>query len=97
VQQPTSSLDASTESDIMTNIKALGKDRTTVIVAHRLSTIQDADLIIVLDEGRVAEQGTHFQLMAKGGLYSELWKLQKQLMEDEAKREAEQQQQTLQQ
>lgn len=91
--EPTSSLDAATEADIMANIKALGRNRTTVIVAHRLSTIQDADLIIVLDEGRVAEQGTHFQLMSKGGLYSELWKLQKQLMEEEAKREEEQQQQ----
>ena len=70
--EPTSSLDASTEFEIMTQLKALGKGRTTIIVAHRLSTIQDADLIVVLDKGRVAEQGTHNELLKKRGLYSEL-------------------------
>lgn len=70
--EPTSSLDASTEFDIMTQLKALGKGRTTLIVAHRLSTIQDADLIIVLDGGVVVEQGTHASLLSLRGKYSEL-------------------------
>ena len=70
--EPTSSLDAATEFDIMTQLKALGKGRTTIIVAHRLSTIQDADFIIVLDKGVVVEQGTHDYLLKLRGKYSEL-------------------------
>jgi ABC-type multidrug transport system fused ATPase/permease subunit len=70
--EPTSSLDASTEYDIMSQLKALGRGRTTIIVAHRLSTIQDADLIIVLDNGAVAEIGTHDSLLNKKGKYAEL-------------------------
>lgn len=70
--EPTSSLDTSTEFDIMTQLKALGKGRTTLIVAHRLSTIQDADLIVVLDGGVVVEQGTHASLLRMNGKYSSL-------------------------
>lgn len=74
--EPTSSLDSQTEQDIMSNIKQLGKGRTTIIVAHRLSTIQDCDEIIVLDHGRVAERGTHQELMALNGRYCQLLKMQ---------------------
>lgn len=70
--EPTSSLDTSTEYDIMSELKALGKGRTTIIVAHRLSTIQDADVIVVLDNGVVVEQGTHNELLEKKGKYAEL-------------------------
>jgi ABC-type transport system involved in Fe-S cluster assembly fused permease/ATPase subunit len=70
--EPTSSLDTSTEYDIMSELKALGKGRTTIIVAHRLSTIQDADVIVVLDNGVVVEQGTHEKLLEKKGKYAEL-------------------------
>ncbi len=70
--EPTSSLDASTEYDIMNQLKMLGKGRTTIIVAHRLSTIQDADIIIVLDRGAVVEYGNHQSLLLKRGKYSEL-------------------------
>ncbi len=74
--EPTSSLDSQTESDIMNNIKQLGQDRTTIIVAHRLSTVQDCDEIIVLHNGKVAERGTHDELSELGGRYTELLKMQ---------------------
>lgn len=82
--EPTSALDTVTEQEVMGNLTAPLKEyneegeevvatsRTTVIVAHRLSIIQSADLIVVLDKGRVAEQGTHDELLAQSGLYSDL-------------------------
>lgn len=83
--EPTSSLDSHTEVEIMTNLKAIGagKDTTCVIIAHRLSTVADCDEIIVMDAGRVIEQGSHDQLMRKGGRYSELVALQRAVSEDE--------------
>jgi ABC-type transport system involved in Fe-S cluster assembly fused permease/ATPase subunit len=76
--EPTSSLDSETEFDIMQNLKDIGENTTTVIIAHRLSTIIDCDEIIVFHEGRVVERGTHSQLVAKGGRYSELLTIQQQ-------------------
>lgn len=70
--EPTSSLDSHTELEIMTNLKEVGKDTTCVIIAHRLSTIQDCDEIVVLEEGRVVEQGSHNELMKLGGRYKDL-------------------------
>lgn len=76
--EATSALDTHTEQTLMQNINSIlrEKARTSVFIAHRLRTIYDADLIIVLKEGRVAEQGTHNELIDKGGLYSELWSVQ---------------------
>lgn len=73
--EATSALDTHTEQTLMQNINSIlrEKARTSVFIAHRLRTIYDADLIIVLKEGRVAEQGTHKELIDRGGLYSELW------------------------
>ena len=65
-------MDTITEHYVQEAIASLGKSKTLVIIAHRLSTVQNADLIIVLDNGAVAESGTHFQLLEKGGKYSEL-------------------------
>jgi ATP-binding cassette subfamily B (MDR/TAP) protein 7 len=79
--EPTSSLDSETETDIMNNIKNLGKGRTTLIIAHRLSTIQDCDEIIVMHEGRVAERGTHHELLRMRGRYTELLKMQESMQE----------------
>ena len=74
--EPTSSLDSENESDIMNNIKELGQDRTTIIVAHRLSTVQDCDEIFVFHDGKVTERGTHEELFELGGRYTELLKMQ---------------------
>jgi len=74
--EPTSSLDSQTELDIMNNIKRLGQERTTIIVAHRLSTVQDCDEIIVLHNGKVVERGTHEELSELGGRYTELLSMQ---------------------
>lgn len=76
--EPTSSLDTATEMDIMKNIKELGKNTTTIVIAHRLSTVQDCDQIIVLHEGQVMEQGTHEELVRLGGRYTELLRIQQQ-------------------
>ncbi|KAI8626149.1 P-loop containing nucleoside triphosphate hydrolase protein [Xylariaceae sp. FL1651] len=79
--EATSALDTHTEQALMQNINSIlrEKSRTSVFVAHRLRTIYDADLIIVLKEGSVAEQGTHKELIDRGGLYSELWSAQETL------------------
>jgi len=70
--EATSHLDTATESAIQQNLREALAGRTVVLVAHRMSTIREADLIYVLHRGRVAEQGTHRQLMARGGLYRAL-------------------------
>ena len=77
--EPTSSLDSETEMDIMTNLKEVGRETTTIIIAHRLSTIQDCDEIYVLHQGRVVEQGTHEELIRRGGRYAELHRLQESI------------------
>jgi len=74
--EPTSALDSETEADIQKAITNLVKDRTSIIIAHRLSTVMHADRIIVLDSGKIVEEGTHKQLLKKKGKYSELWKYQ---------------------
>jgi ABC-type multidrug transport system fused ATPase/permease subunit len=76
LDEPTSALDARTESILLNVIWRLMRGRTTFIVAHRLSTIRGADRILVLDCGKIAEQGTHGELLALGGLYSTLVKAQ---------------------
>ena len=81
-----SAVDTDTERKILDNLKSVrSADRTTIIVAHRISTIQDADHILVLDDGKVAEYGTHEELLEKAGLYKSLFdkqQLEKQLRED---------------
>ena len=77
--EATSSLDADNENVIMKNLKEFYKNRTVVIIAHRLSTVKDADNIIVLDKGCVAEQGNHTVLTEKQGLYYHLVKNQLEL------------------
>ena len=69
-------------------LKVLMQGRTTLVIAHRLSTVVDADLIYVLREGRVAEQGTHAELLRKGGLYAHLYAQQFAEQERDARTEA---------
>jgi ABC-type multidrug transport system fused ATPase/permease subunit len=72
--EATSALDSQTESDIMTNLKSLTSGKTTLLIAHRLSTISDCDQIFVLNEGKLAEQGSHDELLEiPGGIYSNMW------------------------
>ena len=72
LDEATSHLDAVNEQAVRRALDLLQADRTTIVIAHRLSTVRDADLIVVLDEGRVAETGTHAALLMKGGLYARL-------------------------
>lgn len=77
--EATSSLDANNERAIMSNLQDFYKGKTVVVIAHRLSTVRDADHIVVLEKGYVAEQGTHGQLTAMKGKYYELVKNQLEL------------------
>lgn len=77
--EATSSLDAENERIIMENLKRFFKQRTAVVIAHRLSTVKDADLIVVLDKGKVIESGTHDELIVLGGSYFRLVKDQLKL------------------
>ena len=80
-----SAVDTDTEAQIKSNLAEKRAGRTNVLIAHRLSTLQDADLIIVIEDGRITESGTHDELLSRGGFYAELW--QRQLMEKMRKEE----------
>ena len=76
LDEATSALDTRTEQEIQTALRAVARHRTTLVIAHRLSTVVDADEILVLADGRVVEHGSHGQLLARGGLYARMWAAQ---------------------
>src|SRR5207247_5034510 len=76
LDEATSALDTESERAVQAAFDDLMQGRTTICIAHRFSTIQKADLIVVLENGRIAEQGTHGELMQRGGIYCKLYELQ---------------------
>jgi ABC-type transport system involved in Fe-S cluster assembly fused permease/ATPase subunit len=81
LDEATSALDSHTEQEIQDALERVSRNRTSLVIAHRLSTIVGADEIIVLDQGRIAERGTHSQLLATGGLYASMWNRQREAQE----------------
>ena len=76
LDEATSALDAQSEQVVQDALDSLSEGRTTLVIAHRLSTIRNADKIIVMDRGRAVDQGTHEELLARGGIYADLYRLQ---------------------
>jgi ABC-type transport system involved in Fe-S cluster assembly fused permease/ATPase subunit len=81
LDEATSALDSHTEHEIQEALERVSRNRTSLVIAHRLSTIVGADEIIVLDQGRIAERGTHSQLLAMNGLYASMWNRQREAQE----------------
>jgi ATP-binding cassette subfamily B protein len=81
LDEATSALDSHTEQEIQDALERVSRNRTSLVIAHRLSTIVGADEIIVLDQGRIAERGTHGQLLAAEGLYASMWNRQREAQE----------------
>ncbi len=89
LDEATSALDSRTEAAIQETLSDVARARTCLVIAHRLSTVVDADQIVVLDQGRVAERGTHAQLLRKNGLYADMWTRQQSEREAEEAEAAE--------
>lgn len=83
LDEATSALDTHTEQEIQAALDLVSRGRTTLVIAHRLSTVVNADEIIVLRDGQIAERGTHRSLLEKGGLYAEMWNRQREATEAE--------------
>jgi len=81
--EATSALDSANERAIQAELKGVAQHKTTLLIAHRLSTVVDAHEILVMDAGRIVERGTHGELLARGGRYAEMWSLQQQSSEGE--------------
>ena len=75
--EATSALDSTTEKEIQKNLQTISQNRTTLVIAHRLSTAADADEILVLEQGQITERGTHDELLSRNGKYAEMWNKQK--------------------
>ncbi|MBT6205636.1 MAG: ATP-binding cassette domain-containing protein, partial [Rhodospirillaceae bacterium] len=80
--EATSALDTHTERAIQSNLNDIARGRTTLIVAHRLSTVVDADEILVLEEGQIVERGRHADLLGRNGVYAGMWRHQQESGEE---------------
>ncbi|MDP1870411.1 MAG: ABC transporter ATP-binding protein/permease [Gallionella sp.] len=80
--EATSALDSKSEKAIQGELRSIAKNRTTLIIAHRLSTVVDADQILVMDQGRIVEQGEHNELLQRNGVYTQMWNLQKRVEQE---------------
>jgi ATP-binding cassette subfamily B protein len=78
LDEATSALDTHTEREIQSALQEVSRNRTTLVIAHRLSTVVDADEILVLDHGQIVERGRHGELLAKGGAYAAMWNRQRE-------------------
>jgi ATP-binding cassette subfamily B protein len=76
--EATSALDSKSEKAIQAELDRIAEGHTTLVIAHRLSTVMDADEILVMDHGRIVERGTHRQLLEAGGIYAQMWALQQE-------------------
>ena len=84
LDEATAAVDNETEAAIQHSLEMITADRTTLVIAHRLSTVRHADRIVVMEHGRIIESGSHEQLIAAGGAYVNLWRVQAGLRHDEA-------------
>jgi ATP-binding cassette subfamily B protein len=85
LDEATSALDTFTEREIQAALDRISKGRTTIVIAHRLSTVVDADEILVLDKGIIVERGTHNSLLDQGGVYAAMWNRQREVDEAQEK------------
>jgi ATP-binding cassette subfamily B protein len=86
--EATSALDSKSERSIQAELDRIAVGRTTLVIAHRLSTVMHADEILVMDAGRIVERGSHVDLLARDGHYAQMWRLQQQARQVEAAAEA---------
>jgi ATP-binding cassette, subfamily B, heavy metal transporter len=82
--EATSALDSKAEQAIQAELRAIARNHTALVIAHRLSTVVDADQIVVLDQGRILERGTHGELLARNGAYAQMWAIQQKDAAQEA-------------
>ena len=85
--EATSALDSANERAIQAELQGVARNKTALVIAHRLSTVVDAHQILVMEQGRIVERGTHGELLARNGRYAEMWRLQQSGDSDEAARE----------